>query len=330
MPVLENTPFQAWAHFAEGQWSGEEYVSTVSASMHKTAVGLIHGMGAYSDRYVLHNSTNGVSQIATRNDGQDMLDAEPTLIVTKLPKRRDFLHSVPKSNQDNEAYTKPMMLPASCCTVDKIPITSAMFALFLPSILHRFEIAMIAETLRTTVLCTVRIRDAGLIETAITHISAAEPTDYQRLEFLGDCVLKYSMSIHLSATHLTWPEGYLTAAKSQKVSNGSLARASLKAGLDQFIIAKPFTGAKWRPRYVQEMASSIADPTPVQRSSKIVADIVESLIGASIADGGLRRAETCLSVLLPEERWQFDQYAGILFDSAPTHDVHLELLEDLI
>ena len=91
------------------------------------------------------------------------------------------------------------------------------------------------------------ILDRGLVSTAISASSAQEPTNYQRLEFLGDSILKLSTSLALMSTHLSYHEKILSNMKDHVVSNGSLARAATRTGLDQFIITKPFTGAKWRP-----------------------------------------------------------------------------------
>ena len=42
---------------------------------------------------------------------------------------------------------------------------------------------------------------------AISASSAREPTDYQRLETLGDSVLKFMTSLTLMAEHLKYHEG---------------------------------------------------------------------------------------------------------------------------
>jgi len=244
-------------------------------------------------------------QTATLSDDSQSASNLGTLQVkaTTFPKRRDFLHPIPESDvQQHDAYTSVHTLKASDCTVDNLAISYSIFALFIPCILHHFEIRALADELRNTVLSPVGITDVGLVQTAITHASAHEPADYQRLEFLGDCILKYLTSIYLMASHPTWPEGYLTAEKGRRVSNGYLSRASIRAGLDRFIIIQPFTGAKWRPKYVADVLTTQCDEDEkIMRSSKVLADVVESLIGACYLDGGILKAQECIDTLLPEE-----------------------------
>lgn len=136
--------------------------------------------------------------------------------------------------------------------------------------------------------------------TAISAPSAREPTNYQRLEFLGDSILKLSTSLALSAKHLNYHEGMLSHKKDHIVSNGSLARAALRAGLDAYILTRPFTGRK--PLYIVQVLSS-KHQRAREMSTKILADVVEALIGVAYLDGGLKKAITCLTILLPEVSW---------------------------
>jgi dsRNA-specific ribonuclease len=135
------------------------------------------------------------------------------------------------------------------------------------------------------------------------------------------------------ATNLRMPEGMLTGKKGRIVSNGYLARANLAAGLDSFIFYKIFTGAKWRPKYTSHV---LADPTPPakqQKGSKLIADIIESLIGASYVVGGFPKALACMQAILPLEKWTpIPQASSILHNAAPTEGnaMNLALVEELI
>ncbi|KAL6710677.1 Dicer-like protein 2 [Coniothyrium glycines] len=236
----------------------------------------------------------------------------------RVPKRRDFLHKVTGSSVGNHAYSKAELLPISDCVADSLPAEYSIFALFFPSILHRIEVVMIAEELSTTILQSLMFQSSHtpIITRALTSSSTDEVEDYQRLEFLGDCILKYVASVHLLAAYPKWPESYLTAKKGKIVSNGFLARASLAAELDRFIITKRFTAAKWKPRYVDEDDVDVLIDTTQQRSSKLIADVVESLIGASYMVGGIEKAFACICLLLPEERWTPTPEARRMLNSA--------------
>ena len=96
------------------------------------------------------------------------------------------------------------------------------------------------------------IQDRRLVATAIRAPSAQEPTNYQRLEFLGDSVLKLFTSMAMMAQHLIHDEGRLSRAKDHIVSNKSLSSAAIQAGLNTYILLQAFTGKKWRPLYVSD------------------------------------------------------------------------------
>ena len=91
--------------------------------------------------------------------------------------------------------------------------------------------------------------------------------------------------------------------KDRIVSNSRLCRASVNNGLDKFILTEPFTGKKWRPLYTKNFLSDNDTPVRRQMSTKTLADVVESLIGAAYLDGGMPKALACLRVFLPEVEW---------------------------
>lgn len=101
-----------------------------------------------------------------------------------------------------------------------------------------------------------------------------------------------------------YPEGYLSRKKDQVISNSRLYHSTLDTGLDKFILTKSFTGKKWRPVYIDDMAK--LDPEVLGErncSTKTLADVVESLIGASFVDGGMDKALSCIRIFVPEVEW---------------------------
>jgi dsRNA-specific ribonuclease len=257
------------------------------------------------------------------------------LQVVRVPKRRDFLHPLAKNNKTSDAYTRVETLEASDCVVDNLPSSYAQMALLLPSVLHKVELGMIADSLRTTLLSSADFKpgDLPLIVRALTASSAEDEDNYQRLEFLGDCILKFISTLHITASNPTWPSNYLTVKKGQVVSNGFLARATLAAGLDQFITTKHFTGAKWTPRYWANVLNSTNQPEKTERSSKLLADVVESLIGVGYLCGGLEKAFVCMQTLLPLEPWSPIPEANVsLYEAAPSDITvtQFDVLEPLI
>lgn len=88
-----------------------------------------------------------------------------------------------------------------------------------------------------------------LLTVALTAPSSGERHNYQRLETLGDAVLKYVVGLQLYAEYPMWHEGYLTRAKDHAVANSRLAKESLRLGVWRWIVRDTMLGKKWLPKY---------------------------------------------------------------------------------
>ncbi|EME87995.1 uncharacterized protein MYCFIDRAFT_104430, partial [Pseudocercospora fijiensis CIRAD86] len=223
------------------------------------------------------------------------------VLLTPFPKRKDFLHPVLATNNTSVAYSSVESVPASECTIERMPARYALFAAFVPSMLHRLDLALTAAILQAGTLGDIDVKNTTLILDALCSPSAGEPADYNRLEYLGDQILKHCAEVQVMAQHLKRPEGSLTLQRDKIVRNSTLAKAALQAGLDEFIITKPFTGAKWRPPSFSK--TSGLDCGKREISTKTLADVVESLVGAAYLDGGLAKGLQCIKILLPNEIW---------------------------
>ena len=236
-------------------------------------------------------------------------DTEDTVEVecSPLPKRRHFLArqtlSIPLSipQSDDAGSWKHLSIPIHTCTIDRLPFQYGQFSLFIPAILQHIEALMVTERLRTTILKDVSIKDARHISIAIIAPSAGWITNYQRYEFFGDTVLKFSVSYQLFCDEETWHEGYLSEEKNHIVSNQWLAKSALLKGLDQYIITEPLEARKkWPPRRISEIKSDSAAKRTL--STKVTADVVEALIGAAYIDSGMNSARQCIHAFLPDVR----------------------------
>ncbi|KAK5719831.1 Dicer-like protein 2 [Elasticomyces elasticus] len=262
------------------------------------------------------------------------LDREK-MVVTRFPKRKNFLRPMQQQQTNNIAYTPEEAYLLNECSIDRIPLTSCLHATFFPSIMHRIEIRLLAQDLQATLLKDVDIRNTSLVIEAITAPSAGESSDYNRLEYLGDSILKYCASLQVVAQHLTWPERYLSLEKSRLVRNSTLCQGAVRLGLDKYITTKPFapdsSKSKWRPPYVSELLAVERTPTR-QMSSKVLADVVEALIGAAYMDGGLAKAYHCIQVFLPDETWYSVSqiYKHLTPDASPVSVGSLHDLERLV
>ncbi len=126
-----------------------------------------------------------------------------------------------------------------------------------------------------------------LLDQALTHSSYGYENNCphnERLEFLGDAVLGYVISRDLFARYPDEDEGTLSKLKSVLVSARTLAKKARALSL----------GDSLRFGRGERRAGGGGKPS-------ILADAVESLIGAIVLDGGLVEGEAFIRRLLHEE-----------------------------
>lgn len=159
----------------------------------------------------------------------DAPEGVPYLSVTKWSRRLDLLHKLhdtAKAKESSKPYSR--VLPVSWAKVDDVDIKHAAFGRMLPCIIHELEVQLLAAILSTeTELAHVKISDVQLVREAISTPSAGEPFDYERLEFLGDSILKWCATLNVAALCKTFPHPTLG---SDAIS--SLVRVFLFSSLD--------------------------------------------------------------------------------------------------
>jgi ribonuclease-3 len=114
-------------------------------------------------------------------------------------------------------------------------------------------------------------RDKVLLAEAITHASIANTRlmSYERLEFLGDSILGFTVCEYLFQRFPDWLEGELTKTKSNVVSRQTCAKIGQELNIEECLIVGKGVGSKGK----------------VPRS--LLANAFESIIGAMYLDGGL-------------------------------------------
>jgi ribonuclease-3 len=95
----------------------------------------------------------------------------------------------------------------------------------------------------------------------------------ERLEFLGDAILNFVVAEHLFATYPDMEEGELTKLRSRLVNRKILAHRAKDLHLSDYLLL-----------------SSSAAQSVDSGSESIIADAIESIIGALYLDGGLESA----------------------------------------
>ena len=236
----------------------------------------------------------------------------PLLVVEPLPQRSNFLLPLPVSN----AIRSPFFLIPKYSYLELLSPTECEYSQIIPSILRHLETAMITRSLQTTLFPRAPLAKIppSSLTTAITAPVAEDPTDYQRLESLGDAVLKFVVAVNLMAAYPLWHEGYLTRRKDHAVANSRLAKEAIRRSIFRWIIRTRFSPKRFKPLYLsgpeQPVATTSANPPeetndePVvgggktrkeveELSTKMLADVVESLIGAAYLHGGFDLGVSC-------------------------------------
>lgn len=145
----------------------------------------------------------------------------------------------------------------------------------------------------------IEINDAALFKAALTHTSYSAENDisenYERLEFLGDAVLKLCVSEILYKTYPEYSEGNLSKIRSIIVSDETLSTLVDKLGLQELI----FLGKQ-------------EDKMGGRNKQSIKACAFEALLGAFFLNRKFKKIETFLKKnlkeLIKEVDKNFDKY----------------------
>ena len=230
------------------------------------------------------------------------------LAIVPLPRRRNFLQPpVPvATTSSSESQTSRnstggpnMVIPAQGATLDNLNSDAVCLSILLPSLFHHLRKTLLAWHLSEQILASVSLGNMALLVEALSAPCAGEPVNYQRLEFIGDSVLKFLVSVQLFLAHPRWHEGYLTLVRKSWVCNKTLADVACKCGLGAYIITTPFSPRRWKPMYSNDLDDR-TDTCERSVSMKLLADVVEAVIGAAFVDGGIYRAAECTTIFLPQ------------------------------
>lgn len=209
-----------------------------------------------------------------------------------------------RGQKERERSNASVELPPELCSIIMSPISVSTFYSFsfAPSIMHRIESLLIASSLKKmhsdhctkNVIPTSKVPTIKVLE-AITTKKCQEKFHLESLETLGDSFLKYAACQQLFKTHQNKHEGILSARKDKIISNASLCKLGCSRKLPGFIRNEPFDPKMWIVPGDYSKAldeESLSTTTKVftkgrrKIKSKVVADVVEALIGAFLSNGG--------------------------------------------
>jgi ribonuclease-3 len=133
-------------------------------------------------------------------------------------------------------------------------------------------------------------RDVELLREALTHSSYAqevgsETADNERLEFLGDAVLNFIVSVRLSETFPEHAEGKLSRARARLVAADHLAGVARRLGLGDYL-----------------RLGRGEEKTGGRSKANLQVDALEALVAALYRDGGLAAAGAFIDrFIIPED-----------------------------
>ena len=130
-----------------------------------------------------------------------------------------------------------------------------------------------------------------LLQTAFTHSSLTfennEEENYERLEFLGDSVLKLLISEYLYKSYPEYPEGRMTKIRAILVSDSTLAKIGIQIGLPEKI-----------------RLSKSEEKDHGRNKESVIACSLEAILGAIYLSSGIKASMSFIKELyknLPEQ-----------------------------
>ncbi|XVE70817.1 hypothetical protein DITRI_Ditri10aG0101000 [Diplodiscus trichospermus] len=217
----------------------------------------------------------------------------------------------------NEKPRNNIHMPPELLLVLDVPVGVLKAFYLLPSLMHRLESLMLASQLREEInfhSSNFNIPSTLILE-ALTTLRCCESFSMERLELLGDSVLKYAVSCHLFLRYPNKHEGQLSAKRSWAVCNSTLHMLGTNHILQGYVRDSAFDPRRWVAPGQQSLrlvpckcrVDSLEVPLDkkfqtedpkikVGKScdrghrwmcSKTISDCVEALIGAYYVSGGL-------------------------------------------
>ncbi|KAG1358569.1 putative Endoribonuclease Dicer [Cocos nucifera] len=272
---------------------------------------------------------------------------QPLLLLKHSHNPHNLLSSKSKhegnvaSKKSDKSQNHVHMPPELLVHID-VPIDVLKSFYLLPSLMHRMESMMLASQLRKEIaFCPSNTSTSSfLILEAITTVRCCEDFSLERLELLGDSVLKYAVSSYLFMKFPKKHEGQLSSCRSKLVCNAMLHRLGTKRNIQGYIRDAAFDPRRWvapgqfmshpapckcrlenseAPKkiiYETEdkciVIGKACDKGHRWICSKTISDCVEALIGAYYVGGGLNAALAVLKWLGIDAEFDLDLVEDIM------------------
>ncbi|ORX55708.1 hypothetical protein DM01DRAFT_1335102 [Hesseltinella vesiculosa] len=217
---------------------------------------------------------------------------QPLLRVLKTGKALNYLTPHQMMDAQTRKTTAVFVIPEFCQRY-ATPASTYQTWLLIPSIMTRVDALLLSLDARSRF--NLDISDNFMLE-AFTTPSASMGTDYERLETLGDSLLKFISTIRLYINFPFADEGKLHYSRIKVICNRSLYRAAKRLKLYRYVTSIAFNRRDWRPHgYTASDDSSDFYNRTLHHtlSDKCLADVVEASLGAAYLSGGLEAGLHC-------------------------------------
>ncbi|GAA5984285.1 hypothetical protein JCM10908_006124 [Rhodotorula pacifica] len=215
---------------------------------------------------------------------------QPLIELSKMPKTVTHLTRTPRNDVTPNPKKLVSKLPRlglpQTCLLHFLPASVFRTALMLPSIMTDLEQRCLVEEFNAAIFAGRLAHEH--VRTALTSPSAATGgLDYNRLELLGDSILKHLVSTFVFVSQdRTTHEGIMHRLRLELVNNRYLFEAGKRHGVPAVLLSRPFTSRHFvPPNLILADEKDKAPPSSAVIGDKTIADAVEALVGAAVETG---------------------------------------------
>ncbi|KAI9264913.1 hypothetical protein BDA99DRAFT_536411 [Phascolomyces articulosus] len=224
---------------------------------------------------------------------------QPMVRVQRIQKVMNFLMPIAAAVPQEKKRTATYVVPEFC----KVFWASASVyqsAMCLPSIMTRLDSYLLVK--EAGLRYDLPITDDLMLE-AYTTPSASMAMNYERLETLGDSLLKFIATIRLYINFPFSDEGELHCLRIRVICNRALYRAAKRLKIYRYVTSHAFNRRYWRPHHFTaptDNPETLEELRQHMLSDKTLADIVEASLGASYLSSGLEGGlHTAIQMQIP-------------------------------
>lgn len=247
---------------------------------------------------------------------------QPVVEAELLPIRRNLLDD---NVSDEDQEPKKCFVILEPMRISPLPVKLVAMAQNLPAIIHRIESTLIA--LDACKLLNLDIRPDLALE-AITkdsdnsdehdaekiNFQAGMGNNYERLEFLGDSLLKMATTISIFTLLPGRTELDYHVGRMQLICNRNLFNNALEIKLEEYIRSTAFNGRTWYPPGLTLKRGKRTDlGLRHTLGDKSIADVCEALIGAAYltaqGEGNFELAVQAVTAMVKDKKHNMKSFS---------------------